>query len=481
MLTKFGTTPVWIPLHTQIYKLQVIHILLVGSGAQTPRAESHAAPLPSHTTSQSACSASAAAESAAVESATPRHTPPTPSRRASLPLSSVGGPAHTRASHPDSVQGTSAGVLAEGAATASQARSTTTEVLSVGESSSEGEECDHEDNTYHLGGNEVVQDENTNMYPEVPFHKFDPFEVRKKKRYPDTPAFILCQESCNDNMGISFQFASDVKILLKIERYFQAEALGMLSGMKFDSIKADNGSGWVKPPPRFAPLLQDASKEYPQLIASYTRQARNPRYVASGGKNLRMAGWNAILVDFKEHGIITAAQLQSKWRRLKADWTDYGFLKNMSGYGEGLTDEKWNELDATKGKLKLSRFKDKPFVHWDTMSAVIGDTMASSELISSLDESLANANEVSSAGLCDDDESELSEAQLGDLSAAQKRAKVLYQLKKNRKRKAPQESDPARDLRMKTLMDIPSSLGNLVKLYAAKNDLSSVLEEKSLP
>ncbi|CAK4135467.1 unnamed protein product [Aphanomyces euteiches] len=174
-----------------------------------------------------------------------------------------------------------------------------------------------------------------------------------------------------------------------------------------------------------------------------------------------MAGWNAILVDFKEHGITTAAQLQSKWRRLKADWTDYGFLKNMSGYGEGLTDEKWNELDATKGKLKLSRFKDKPFVHWDTMSAVIGDTMAT--------------------GLCDDDESELSEAQLGVLSAAQKRAKVLYQLKKNRKRKAPQESDPGRDLRMKTLMDISSSLGNLVKLYATKNDLSSVLEEKSLP
>ncbi|CAK4881094.1 unnamed protein product [Aphanomyces euteiches] len=102
------------------------------------------------------------------------------------------------------------------------------------------------------------------MYPDVPSHKFDPFEVRKKKRYPDTPAFILCQESCNDNMGISFQFASDVKILLKIERYFQAEALGMLSGMKFDSIKADNGSGWVKPPPRFAPLLQDAGKEYPR-------------------------------------------------------------------------------------------------------------------------------------------------------------------------------------------------------------------------
>ncbi|CAK4257989.1 unnamed protein product [Aphanomyces euteiches] len=356
-------------------------------------------------------------ESAAVESATPRHTPPTPSRRASLPLSSVGGPAHTRASHPDSVQGRQLACLQK--------------ALSVGESSSEGDECDHEDNTYHLGGNEVVQDENTNMYPDVPSHKFDPFEVRKKKRYPDTPAFILCQESCNDNMGISFQFASDVKILLKIERYFQAEALGMLSGMKFDSIKADNGSGWVKPPPRFAPLLQDAGKEYPRLNSLPLTPVKLA--TPSGGKNLRMAGWNAILVDFKEHGITTAAQLQSKWRRLKADWTDYGFLKNMSGYGEGLTDEKWNELDATK------------------------------------------------AGLCDDDESELSEAQLGVLSAAQKRAKVLYQLKKNRKRKAPQESDPGRDLRMKTLMDISSSLGNLVKLYATKNDLSSVLEEKSLP
>ncbi|CAK4831234.1 unnamed protein product [Aphanomyces euteiches] len=422
MLTKFGTTPVWIRLHTQIYKLQVIHILPRGAVAK-----------PHHV------------PSAAVESATPRHTPPTPSRRASLPLSSVGGPAHTRASHPDSVQGRQLACLQK--------------ALSVGESSSEGDECDHEDNTYHLGGNEVVQDENTNMYPDVPSHKFDPFEVRKKKRYPDTPAFILCQESCNDNMGISFQFASDVKILLKIERYFQAEALGMLSGMKFDSIKADNGSGWVKPPPRFAPLLQDAGKEYPRLNSLPLTPVKLA--TPSGGKNLRMAGWNAILVDFKEHGITTAAQLQSKWRRLKADWTDYGFLKNMSGYGEGLTDEKWNELDATKGKLKLSRFKDKPFVHWDTMSAVIGDTMAT--------------------GLCDDDESELSEAQLGVLSAAQKRAKVLYQLKKNRKRKAPQESDPGRDLRMKTLMDISSSLGNLVKLYATKNDLSSVLEEKSLP
>ncbi|KAH9096882.1 hypothetical protein LEN26_017223 [Aphanomyces euteiches] len=191
-----------------------------------------------------------------------------------------------------------------------------------------------------------------------------------------------------------------------------------------------------------------------RLIGAYKDQAANAKHIASGGKNLRKAGWTAVLGAFTGTSVTTTAQLQAKWRRLKNDWADCSFLQNLSGYGSGLSDERWSELDASRGKLKLSRFREKEFVHWEAMSSVIGDTMATGENIAS----------VSSLSSAVDDSSDAEDMEHGDLSAAQKRAKVLHQLKKNRKRKANAEDpDRTKEARLKALVDISNSLGRLVQ------------------
>ncbi|CAK4642534.1 hypothetical protein LEN26_012616 [Aphanomyces euteiches] len=96
-----------------------------------------------------------------------------------------------------------------------------------------------------------------------------------------------------------------------------------------------------------------------RLIEAYTRQAASTKHVASGGKNLHVGGWNAVLGDLRSLGISSIGQLQSKWRRLMADWIDYGCLIGLSGYGDGFSDDKWAELDAPRSKInKLSRFRD---------------------------------------------------------------------------------------------------------------------------
>ncbi len=112
-----------------------------------------------------------------------------------------------------------------------------------------------------------------------------------------------------------------------------------------------------------------------KFIALFKNVSYQARLVASGGKNLRAAGWRKVLEELnKARNITTIEQLQSKWRRLKSDWVDYYFLCNLSGFGDGLDDDKWKELDARPGKLKLSRFRFAPFVHFDDMSILIGDS-----------------------------------------------------------------------------------------------------------
>ncbi|KAG9400054.1 hypothetical protein AC1031_010972 [Aphanomyces cochlioides] len=201
-----------------------------------------------------------------------------------------------------------------------------------------------------------------------------------------------------------------------------------------------------------------------RLIGAYKDQAANAKHIASGAKNLRKAGWTAVLGAFTGTSVTSTAQLQSKWRCLKNDWADYSFLQNLSVYGSGLSDERWSELDASRGKLKLSRFREKEFVHWEAMSAVIGDTMATGENIASF----------SSLGSAVDDSSDAEDIEHGDLSAARKRAKILHQLKKNRKRKVnTEDQDRTKEARLKALVDISNSLGRLVQLYAVKHNLEN--------
>ncbi|KAG9405379.1 hypothetical protein AC1031_004487 [Aphanomyces cochlioides] len=164
-----------------------------------------------------------------------------------------------------------------------------------------------------------------------------------------------------------------------------------------------------------------------RLIESYTRQTASTKHVASGG-------------DLRSHGISSIGQLQSKWRRLKADWIDYGYLIGLSGYGDGFSDDKWAEHDAPRSKInKLSRFRDKPFAHWDAISAVIGDSMANGEYITPLSETISVCEHSTDTLAQSESINETNDLSFGDLTAAAKRARILHQLKANIKRKVMKE------------------------------------------
>ncbi|KAG9405575.1 hypothetical protein AC1031_003478 [Aphanomyces cochlioides] len=173
------------------------------------------------------------------------------------------------------------------------------------------------------------------------------------------------------------------------------------------------------------------------FVSAVSDATKNPRFVASTGKNLRAAGWNSVLaqVSPKEPSIKTIDQLKSKWKRLKADYTDYHFLVGLSGFGDGFDDEKWRELDAGRNE----------------------------ENDGTIDEN-------------DDNESVLDNVRqvdrsVGDFARAQKRAKILYDLKKNRKRKISEEEKEVKQARRDiadAIQGIHKALNRLVDAYVEK-------------
>ncbi len=92
-----------------------------------------------------------------------------------------------------------------------------------------------------------------------------------------------------------------------------------------------------------------------EFIAAVNDATKNPRFVASGGKNLRGAGWQCVLTVMspKEPTISTTAQLTSKWKRMKTDYIDYHFLIGLSGYGAGFENAKWDELDEGRKRKSV--------------------------------------------------------------------------------------------------------------------------------
>ncbi|RHY47826.1 hypothetical protein DYB38_010268 [Aphanomyces astaci] len=223
-----------------------------------------------------------------------------------------------------------------------------------------------------------------------------------------------------------------------------------------------------------------------RLISAFQQQATKPKHVAAGGKNLREPGWQCVLEALQPFGFYSTGQLQSKWRRMKCDFADYVFLLNLSGFGDGFSDDKWVELDAGRPKSKLSRFKDKPYQHWEAMSSVIGDSMARGDNIvsaSGIVQGMSTAEDVvgavvkrgvarsSSVVECGD-----VDLDQGNLSAAQKRATILHQLKKNRKR--GQQSQDTNE-RFKVIQRLSDSVADLVRLYAMKNGLEAALENET--
>ena len=71
------------------------------------------------------------------------------------------------------------------------------------------------------------------------------------------------------------------------------------------------------------------------------------------------------LLNASDNSTYETKFVESKWKRLRTDYSDYDFLINVSGFGRnehdnGPSEDKWNELDESRGpsQLKKSRFKN---------------------------------------------------------------------------------------------------------------------------
>ncbi|KAG9404558.1 hypothetical protein AC1031_004761 [Aphanomyces cochlioides] len=215
-----------------------------------------------------------------------------------------------------------------------------------------------------------------------------------------------------------------------------------------------------------------------EFISALCDATKNPRFVASTGKNLRAAGWQSVLAKMvqKEASIKTVEQLKSKWKRLKADYADYHFLVGLFGFGAGFDGAKWQELDACRNATsRLSRFRNDPYIHYDIMAMTLGDTMATREGLSTLSDVLEATDDKEMND--DDDETILNtsleaDKPIDDLSRAQKRAKILHELKKNRKRKNTQEDNEIKQARrdaVDAIQGIHQALNRLVEAYVEKS------------
>ncbi|KAG9398476.1 hypothetical protein AC1031_012488 [Aphanomyces cochlioides] len=253
-----------------------------------------------------------------------------------------------------------------------------------------------------------------------------------------------------------------------------------------------------------------------------------PRFKAGGGKGLRAEGWNHVLNMMRTNGstFTSKDQLVNKWKRLKTEYQDYHFLITRSGYGDGFSDDQWEALDVGRSaKKKLSRFKDLPFLHYDAISVVLGDAMATKKKLSRFKDlpflhydaisevlgdamacgeslgSVSDVLEVSSSGLAGSDSTidaihderaptesdsttgndyDQREAN-GSLDAAQRRASILNKLKRSRKRKLI-EDDAVSKLRIEAttaIKDISNSLKDLVKIYAMRSRLQDIQDAQS--
>ncbi|KDO21724.1 hypothetical protein SPRG_13140 [Saprolegnia parasitica CBS 223.65] len=215
------------------------------------------------------------------------------------------------------------------------------------------------------------------------------------------------------------------------------------------------------------------------LVEAFCKIAKSPQYLVAGGKNLKATGWAIVVKDLtpKEATIATAQQCVTKWKRLKTDYTDYHFLINLAGYEAGFDDAKWAELDKGRPN-KLSRFRNEPFHHYDAMAVALGDTMATGDELGTREDVLGAADPDSS-GLEGDDggdassesSEEASDVEPSDqLSQARKRAKVLHELTKNKRKKTKEDVASKRMKKevVEALKGINTSLGRLVELYAAR-------------
>ena len=231
------------------------------------------------------------------------------------------------------------------------------------------------------------------------------------------------------------------------------------------------------------------------LIESYKVVVSKPDMIAAGGKSLKSKGWKLILKKFNcTNNITEVNQLQSRWKRMKHDYSDYKWLvENFSGTGFfGLDDAKWAELDSIKrpSNLKLSRFRDSAFEYYDAIGEICGDAIADGKYIRGSRElestpnknnqliSEAEINTTEDENNCDDKTQQTTEKTV--VTAAQKRAKLINeQHKKNRKRKElhDEERMKIKKSNAETLQTMSNTMNMMMQLFAHQNNLAHLLPQ----
>ncbi|EQC40395.1 hypothetical protein SDRG_02292 [Saprolegnia diclina VS20] len=222
-----------------------------------------------------------------------------------------------------------------------------------------------------------------------------------------------------------------------------------------------------------------------EFIAAIRVVARDPRLIATSGKNLRATGWRTVLATLGPHAptLRDIDQLRSKWKRIKSDYTDYGYLLSLEQFESGLTDRRWADLDAEhNGKQRLSRFRYEPFAHYDEMVMALSEmrtfkgglrTARSANATTGDDDSRdddSQDDEESDVG-ADDQEIQSEEAPGNDaetLAAAPPKTPSPV-----RKRKRTEDDDTKRLLKdaVNALQGIERSLERLATAYMQRNSL----------
>ncbi|OQR80713.1 hypothetical protein ACHHYP_17281 [Achlya hypogyna] len=136
-------------------------------------------------------------------------------------------------------------------------------------------------------------------------------------------------------------------------------------------------------------------------------------------------------MTLKEPTVTTTDQHMSKWKRLKTEYSDYSYLLGLSGYGSGFDNAN-----------QLARFRNNPFAHYDAMAIALGETMATGGDLGPFDDILSS---VITASLVRNELSDYITNSHGDETTGEYEAqvdgeltpsgKVLYDLKRNNKRK----------------------------------------------
>ncbi|ETV68516.1 hypothetical protein H257_15514 [Aphanomyces astaci] len=181
-----------------------------------------------------------------------------------------------------------------------------------------------------------------------------------------------------------------------------------------------------------------------EFVVLYAEAAAKSVYVASGGKQLKSKGLSDLIVRLV--------------------------------FGDGLvgvSEDTWGELDKHPRSMPLSRFRERPFLHYDAIAEIVGDAMAIGEYIRGIPTAGA---EMAASGVFD-----MSEPDVLSFSAAQKRRKLINDSMKQKRIERDEESAASLAIKQKnsdTLASMCATMQMITKILAAKNNLQHLLDNE---